>query len=154
MTTPFRIRGLPSERFAHLFAMTPDELKRHGAVRMVTDDPAPCRISLTDAAPDDTVWLVNYEHQPAGSPYRSRYAVFVREGETTFDAVGQIPEQLRTRVLSLRAFDAHGMVTATELVDGRAVEGAIETLLADPRAETIHIHYAKPGCYAAKVERA
>lgn len=39
------------------------------------------------------------------------------------------------------------------LVDGRQIEDAISTLLAEPRAEYLHAHYASPGCYAARVDR-
>jgi hypothetical protein len=41
-----------------------------------------------------------------------------------------------------------------ELVEGAKLEDAIERLLAEPRAAYLHIHFAAPGCYAARVERA
>jgi len=59
---------------------------------------------------------------------------------------------LRTRLLSLRAFDAHGMLVDADVVDGRALEPALDRLLAD--AAYVHVHFAKPGCYAALVRRA
>jgi hypothetical protein len=40
-----------------------------------------------------------------------------------------------------------------ELVDGQQVEQTIERLLAIPSAAYLHIHFAAPGCYAARVER-
>jgi hypothetical protein len=40
------------------------------------------------------------------------------------------------------------------VVDGRQVEGSIERLLADPHAAYLHAHFAGPGCYAARIERA
>jgi hypothetical protein len=46
----------------------------------------PCRVSLTDAQPGDEILLVNYEHHPVDSPYRRRYAVYVRKDERTYDA--------------------------------------------------------------------
>jgi hypothetical protein len=30
----------------------------------------------------------------------------------------------------------------------------IEKLLANPRAAYLHVHFAAPGCYAARIERA
>jgi hypothetical protein len=45
------------------------------------------------------------------------------------------------------------MMVGTDLVDGRELEGAIGRLLADRRAAYLHLHYAKPGCYAARVTR-
>jgi len=41
-----------------------------------------------------------------------------------------------------------------ELVDGHELERAIERLFANPAAAYLHIHFAAPGCYAARVDRA
>jgi hypothetical protein len=150
----FRIQGLPAEKFTPLFALSEDELRQHGAVRQIADGPRPCRISLTDAKPGDELILVNYEHHAVASPYRMRFAIYVRAGEETFDAVDAVPEQLRKRMLAVRAFDGKAMMTGWELIDGVKLEAAIERLLADPRAAYLHVHFAAPGCYAARVERA
>jgi hypothetical protein len=153
----FRITGLPAEDFAPLFELSDDELAVRGVVRRIADDRQPgypCRVSLTDSRPHDELLLVNYEHHPANSPYRMRFAVYVRRGEQRFDAVDEVPEQLRIRMLAVRAFDKQAMMVGWELVDGRELEGAIERLLAEPRAAYLHIHYAAPGCYAASVDRA
>jgi hypothetical protein len=153
----FRIRGLPAEEFAGLFALSSGELAAHGAVRRIADrrvPGCPCCVSLTDAQPGEELLLVNYEHHPVPSPYRMRFAVFVRRGEQTYDAVDEVPEQLRIRTLAVRAFDAEAMLVGWELVEGRDLEAAIERLFADPRAAYLHVHYAGPGCYAARIERA
>jgi hypothetical protein len=151
----FRITGLPAETFAPLFALSDKELAAHGAARRRADGPGyPCRISLTDAEPGDALLLVNHEHHPVASPYRMRFAVYVREGETRFDRVNEVPEQLRRRFLAVRAFDANAMMVGYELAEGRALEAAIARHLADPRAAYLHLHFAAPGCYAARVERA
>jgi hypothetical protein len=39
-------------------------------------------------------------------------------------------------------------------VDGKELEGTITRLFGDDRADYLHVHYAKPGCYAARIERA
>ena len=150
----FRISGLPAETFAPLFDLSEQELQARGGVRHKTEGREPCRVSLTDAAPGDEVILVNYEHHPVDSPYRGRYAVFVRRGEARFDELDAVPEQLRRRTLAARAFDRDGMSVAVELVEGAALEATIERQLADPRADYIHLHYAAAGCYAARVDRA
>jgi len=31
---------------------------------------------------------------------------------------------------------------------------SIAWLLGDPRADYLHVHYARPGCYAARIDRA
>jgi hypothetical protein len=152
----FRITGLPAERFAHLFALSDAELSAQGAVRRIADARTPgypCRVSLTDSAPGDELILVNYEHHAVSSPYRMRFAIFVRKGEETYDAVDQVPEQLRRRMLAVRAFDDDAMLLAFELVDGRDLEPAIERLLGMRLAAYLHIHFAAPGCYAARVDR-
>jgi hypothetical protein len=153
----FRIVGLPAERFAHLFALSDNDLAAQGAVRRTADgrNPGyPCRISLTDSKPGDELILVNYEHHAVDSPYRMRFAVYVRRGEETYDRVGEVPEQLRIRTLAVRAYDAGAMMVGWELVEGRDLEPAIERLFANPQAAYLHVHYAAPGCYAARVERA
>jgi hypothetical protein len=50
--------------------------------------------------------------------------------------------------------DSQGMMVAFELADGRDLERAIEKLLVKANAEYLHVHFAAPGCYAARVERA
>lgn len=153
----FRITGLPAARFAHLFALPDEELAARGAVRRIADDRTPgypCRISLTDSREGDELLLVNYEHHPVDSPYRMRFAIFVRKGEETYDRVDDVPDQLRLRTLAVRAFDKDAMMVGYELVDGRDLETAIARLFTEPRAAYLHVHFAAPGCYAARVERA
>lgn len=153
----FRITGLPAEHFAPLFDLSEAELAVRGAVRRVADRRVPgypCRISLTDSQPGDELILANYEHLPVASPYRMRFAVYVRRGEERYDAVDAVPEQLRLRTLALRAYDDAGMMLGHNLTDGRELEGAIEPLLALPGAAYLHAHYASPGCYAARIDRA
>src|SRR3979490_495182 len=114
----FRITGLPAGHFAHLFDLSADELAARGAVRRIADarNPGyPCRVSLTDSRAGDELLLVNYEHHPVESPYRMRFAIYVRRGEETYDAVDAVPEQLRTRTLAVRPYDADPMMVAWQL---------------------------------------
>jgi len=166
----FRITGLPAEDFAHLFALSDEELAARGAVRRSADARTPGYPCLTDSRPGDELLLVNYEHHllvnyehhllvnyehhPVSSPYRMRFAVYVRKGEQTYDAIDEVPEQLRIRTLAVRAFDADAMMVGWELIDGRQMEAAVERLFANPRAVYLHVHYAAPGCYAARIDRA
>ena len=152
----FRITGLDAAEFEHWFTLGDAELAARGAVRRTVDAPHafPCRISLTDAAVGDEVLLVNYEHLPVASPYRSRHAIYIRAGERRCETVDSVPDMLRRRLLSLRAFDASGMMTDCDVVDGRDIESGIERLLGNPQAAYLHVHFARPGCYAARVERA
>jgi Protein of unknown function (DUF1203) len=152
----FRITGLPAGIFADLFSLSDAALAARGALRCVADGTPgyPCRVSLTDAEPGQEVILTHFEHQSADTPYRAGHAIYVRKGETTYDAVDEVPEQLRLRLLSVRAFDGNGMMVGADVVDGKELEGAIKRLLGDERADYLHVHYAKPGCYAARIDRA
>jgi hypothetical protein len=153
----FRIRDLPAEPFVPLFSLSNEELAAEGAVRRIADarDPGyPCRVSLTDSQAGDELILVSYEHHAVDSPYRMRFAIYVRPGEQTFDAVDTVPDQLRKRILAVRAFDADAMMIGHALTDGKELETAIAPLFTDTRAHYLHIHFASPGCYAARVDRA
>ena len=144
VTVNFRIRGLEARQFDHLFTLSGAELAKHGAVRRIADGPRPCRISLSDANPGDELILVHYEHHAVSSPYRMRFAIYIRHGEETFDAVGKVPDQLRKRTLAVRGFDASGMMTGWEIVEGTDVETAIERQFANVEAEYLHIHLLLP----------
>lgn len=153
----FRIKGLSPAPFRHLFGLPDQELSRHNARRYIADAKPgyPDRVEIRDAEPGQSVLLVNYEHQPAETPYRASHAVFIREGaETAYEAIDEVPAALRARLISLRAFDADHMIVDADVTEGTALEPLIERLLANPKAAYLHAHYAKRGCYAARIERA
>jgi hypothetical protein len=153
----FRIRGLSPEPFQPLFGLSEAELAAHGAVRRIVDRKPgyPDRIELRDPELGESVLLVNYTHLPVDTPFRSSYAIYVREGaRDPYDRTNEVPEQFRSRVLSLRAFDESGMLRDGDIVDGGSVEGLIERLLSSPETAYIHAHYAKYGCFAARIDRA
>jgi hypothetical protein len=153
----FRITGLSPELFQPLFGLPEAELARHGAVRRIVDRKPgyPDRIELRDPEPGESVLLVNYSHLAVETPYRSSYAIYVREGaRDRYDRVNEVPEQFRSRVLSLRAFDGDDMLCDADIVEGGAAESLIERLLSSPQTAYIHAHYAKYGCFAARIDRA
>ncbi len=152
----FRITGLKRAEFEHLFGLSDEELKKRNALRVVADSKPgfPCRISLADAEPGESLILVNYEHQDAASPYRSSHAVYVREGASEEVFENQIPPYLSLRLLSVRAFDDSGMMVDCDVVPGEALAPLVERMLADDRAAYLHVHNARPGCFAARVDRA
>jgi hypothetical protein len=153
----FRIHALPYEPFAALFKLSDADLAQAGATRMVVDTRpgSPCRVSLTDAEPGETVVLVNFEHQPANSPYRASHAIFIRENaEQAFPRVGEVPEVLSSRLISVRAFDERHYMIAADVVEGSKLGEAIPVMLENPEVAYLHLHNAKPGCFAASVTRA
>lgn len=152
----FAVSALPLAPFAPLFALSDAELAGRGVLRRVVDGPgAPCRVTLEDAPVGERVLLLNWEHQPADTPFKSRHAIFVREAarDTTF-APGEIPPAFAARkFLSLRAFDETGMMVDADLAPTADLPEAVERLLANPKAAYLHAHYAGAGCYAARIDR-
>ncbi len=153
----FRITGLSPAPFQHLFGLSDDALARHGALRYVAEKGSafPCRIEMRDAAPGETLLLLNHTCQPADTPYHASHAIFVREGATdTYDQVDQVPAVMRTRLLSLRAFDADGMMLDGDVVDGVNIEPLIARMFANLAVSYIHVHNARRGCYSGRIDRA
>lgn len=153
----FVVSALPAARFQSLFGLSEAALAQQGIVRRTVDGPgSPCRITLEDAHVGETVLLMNYEHQPADTPFRSRHAIFVREGagDRSF-APREIPPAFAARkFLSLRAFDETGMMIDADITPTAELPDAIDRLLANPDAAYLHAHYAGAGCYAARIDRA
>lgn len=153
----FRILPLPRAEFEPLFALDPAALADRGVIPMTVDADFgfPCRIGLRDLRPGETALLLNYEHQPAATPFRSSHAIFVGADSAPAGLEpGEVPEMLARRPLSIRSFDADGMMLDADLCDGGEAAGLIDRLLAEPRATEAHIHLARRGCFAARAVRA
>jgi hypothetical protein len=152
----FQISALNIDQFSHLFGQDGEALARQGVQRMIVDsNPGyPCRVSLQDAEVGEKVLLMNFEHQSMLTPYRSSHAIFVREWATqAVPDKDEVPKSFRHRLLSVRAFDDSGMMIDADVVDGEHLESLIRRMLENNSADFLHIHNAKPGCYAALVER-
>jgi len=153
----YRITGLPATEFSHLFGLDDDALAALGAKRYIVDEHPgfPDRIELRDLEAGERALLLNYTHHAAATPYRSSHAIFVREGAVErYDRANEIPDVLRIRLLSVRAFDAAGMMIDADVLDGSELEAAIARFFARDDAAYLHVHNAKRGCFAARVDRA
>jgi hypothetical protein len=153
----FQVSGLPVAQFAPLFGLSDAELARRNIVRHTADKSPgfPCRVSLLDAEPGETLLLLNYEHLALASPYRSRYAIYVREfANEAHICANEIPDVLRRRLLSLRGFDKKGMLLDADVADGSEIEQLIARMFENSEVEYLHVHNAKPGCFAARIDRA
>jgi hypothetical protein len=153
----FTIRGLAPEPFQALFDLSDEELEKRRAKRYVADSEGgfPCRVSLQDAEAGDEVILTNFVHLPSESPYRSTHAIWVRKAaKTAASYTDSLPEMLRSRLLSIRAFDAKDMLLGADVIEGERLEEAIGRFFDDPAVEFLHVHFAKPGCYACRIDRA
>jgi hypothetical protein len=152
----FQIHALPLAPFAADFPRDDATLHARGIRRVVADARPvyPCRVSLQDAAEGERLLLLPYLHHDVNTPYRASGPIYVRESAVRAQPeAGDVPALLRTRLLSLRAYDAHGMMVWADVVPGSDLESGIAALFALERAAYLHVHYAKPGCYACRVER-
>jgi hypothetical protein len=151
----FRITGLAPDAFRPLFTMSDDQLAARLARRVIADAKPgfPCRVSLTYAEPGESLVLVHHEHQPAATPFRASHAIYVRAARERFDRPDTVPETLRTSLVSLRGFDAEHMLVDADVVPGAELEAAIARAFADAKVAYLHAHYARPGCYAARIDR-
>ena len=154
---PFQLITLPIERFGSLLTQSDEELRTIGARRMVVDKKPgyPCRVSLVDAEPGEDVLLVPFTHHDVASPYRASGPIFVRVNARTVKLeVDEIPTMLRSRLLSIRAYDGADMMVGAEVLEGSELEEHIWRFFGDNRVAYLHVHNARPGCYNCRVERA
>ena len=151
----YRIEGLSRAHFAHLFAMTDTELAAQNAVRVTATGPGfPCRVSLEDAKAGEQLILLNYTSHDVATPYRSAYAIYVREdaGEIA-SLVDATPPVFEGRPLGLRAFDRTGMLRNAALALPGQADAKIRELFADDNIAYIHAHNAAHGCFSARIDR-
>lgn len=154
----FRIHALSLEPFRPLFDLDDAALQALGARRMVADAPhsAPCRVSLADAEPGESLILLNHRHLDApASPYRAEGPIFVREAAIEArPSPGAVPDMLERRLLSVRVYDADWMMTDADMVEGRDLAARLDRWLDDGRVARIQMHTARRGCFMAAAERA
>ncbi|MGZ5960896.1 MAG: DUF1203 domain-containing protein [Rhizomicrobium sp.] len=152
----FRIRGLSPGQFEPFLALDDAELTARGMRREIIDEPhaAPCRVTLVDADPGERVILLPFAHQTADSPYQAGGPIYVRErAREAFDRVGELPPVFSGRLLSVRAYDADGMMIHADIADSDPRE-LFTQFFADPATDYLHVHYARRGCYSCRVDRA
>jgi len=153
----FRILGLEPDAFRPLFDAADAALEQVGAMRIIAGEGSrlPCRVSMSHATPGEELLLVNYEHQPANTPYRSTHAIYVRKAaDRAFESVDVVPDVMASRLLSVRAFDARHMLIDAEVCEGAEAAAMFDRLLDRSQASYLHVHNARHGCYAARVVRA
>ena len=152
----YRIAGLSPELFAHLWPLDEAALHAQSIRRVVADSDRgfPCRVSLDNARAGETLLLLPFQHHDVAGPYRASGPIFVRESAAATHAVrNAIPEQQRSRLLSVRGYDAAGWMHAAEVVEGVELEPLVARMFADPRIAFLHVHNARRGCYACRIDR-
>ncbi|MGQ0384732.1 MAG: DUF1203 domain-containing protein [Gammaproteobacteria bacterium] len=153
----YAIHGLEPASFESLFGLDDAALAARGIQRVRADAAFgyPCRLTLEDAPVGAELLLLNYTHLDADSPYRASGPIFVQKGVTAPRRIsGELPGYLTRRLLSVRAYDDADMMVAAEVVEGAAAAPVFGQLLSRPDVCYLHVHFAKRGCYAARIERA
>ena len=115
----------------------------------------PCRVSLVDAELGEELLLLPFEHQSAHSPYKASGPIFVRNNaRQEFAVPGTVPDYVRTRLMSVRAYDAAHIMTDAAVCEGNAVEAVLRSMFDSKDTAYIHLHNAKRGCFSCAVRRA
>jgi hypothetical protein len=152
----YRVSGLSSDLFTPLFSLDDATLAAQGMRRMVAPSEGliPCRITLSDVPAGTTVLLLSFRHQPANSPYRAEGPIFVTQGPAPTRVVDdELPPMMAKRLLSVRAYNSDDMIVEADVVDGKEADGLFRNYLARRNIAYLHVHFAKHGCYAGRVDR-
>lgn len=153
----YRITGLPRAAFARWFGQSDEALAAEGIIRITADSKPgfPCRITLEDAEPGETLLLLNHEDHAVATPYRNAYAIYIREGAgDAAEYADALPPVLANRPIALPGYDAGGMLRGALLRLPGEAESGIRQLFERPEIAYIHAHNAAHGCFAARVDRA
>lgn len=153
----YRISGLAPEGFARWFGQPDAVLAAAGVVRVRADAKPgyPCRVTLEDAEPGETLLLFHHVDHDVATPFRNGFAIFVREGAAQAARYeDSLPPVLADRAIALRGYAADGMLRTAVLMEPGKVEEGIRALFAREDVAYIHAHNAAYGCFAARIERA
>lgn len=158
---PSQLRSdLPPVNVQYIALPNPLQAPTSIPVTMTADDvfKPPCRRCLRDAEPGEVLTLIDYDPFPTtcSTPYRGSTPIFVHTGQTSCEHFHgyRIPITQLGRLMSLRVYDERDMLIAAEVVNGHAFEGVVCGMLADEKAKYVHVHNAKPGCFAFSAVRA
>lgn len=147
----YSISGLDPVAFADT-----DALIAAGAVRRTVDcaNSYPCRVTLEDAEPGESMILVNFVSADVNTPFRASHAIFVREGAASASRYeDSMPPLIDRRTTSLRAFDREGMIRQAALAAPGEADAGVRALLADAAIDHVDIHTSAWGCFLARAER-
>jgi hypothetical protein len=154
----FQIRGLAPEQFTHLFSLSDAELSALGIDRHIANEELsfPCRVSLQDAAIGEELLLLNFAHLETTSAYQTKGPIFVRRHALLAPLfVDKLPPMLDQahRLFSVRAFDSTDRMVDAEVANGSELQALLTHFLSKPAVKYMHVHFARRGCFAARVDR-
>ena len=152
----YQVRGLEPALFDQLFDLDDAALAERGIRRVRADQPVgyPCRISLEDAPVGEELLLLPFVHQDAATPFRASGPIFVRRGQSAAArVVNELPACLTLRPLSVRAYDRADEMVDADVIDGREAALLVERYLARADVAYLHVHFARRGCFACRIDR-
>jgi len=152
----FRLTGLAPELFAPLFDLSDAQLAQRGIARCIAPPDAtwPCRVSLVQATPGEELLLLPFVHQPATSPYQASGPIYVRRGAPrAVLAPGEVPDIVRSRLISIRAYDTRHWIVDGMVREGALVGAELARLMQREDVAYVHLHNAGRGCFACLAMR-
>jgi hypothetical protein len=123
---------------------------------VVAEGREPCRRCLRNAEPGENLLLLPYDPFLVRSPYSGEGPVYVHADgcEAHAGEPDALPEQVdERRQFSLRAYDADAMMLEAAVVPGPELAEHAHELLGNGAA-FLHAHFAGPGCFAFRMDRA
>src|SRR6478672_10971607 len=99
---------------------------------IVADEPHafPCRHCLRDAEPGEPMLLASHIPFALAGPYKEVGPVFVHAERCARFDERDVPAQLRRRLLAVRGYDGAQRMVDASVVEGVAVDGELDRLLA------------------------
>ena len=125
-------------------------------VAVVAEGREPCRRCLRNAVPGENLLLLPYDPFLVRSPYTGEGPVYVHADgcDEHRAAPDELPEQVDgARQFSVRAYDADAMLVDAAVVGADELGERARALLGGG-AEFVHAHFAGPGCFAFRIDRA
>ncbi|HET8756356.1 MAG TPA: DUF1203 domain-containing protein [Solirubrobacteraceae bacterium] len=123
---------------------------------VVAEGREPCRRCLRNARTGENLLLIPYDPFLVRSPYTGEGPVYVHaDGCDEHRAEPDVlPEQVDApRQFSVRAYDADAMLLDAAVVPAGELAATARALLGTG-AEFLHAHFAGPGCFAFRIDRA
>ncbi|GAC1651792.1 MAG: DUF1203 domain-containing protein [Vulcanimicrobiaceae bacterium] len=125
------------------------------ALRIQSDQTAPCRLCLRIATPGEALILLS--HNPFGAdhgPYSEVGPIFVHaDACAPYADVRNLPTDFAARALVLRAYNRqHAIEDSLIAQPGEAMQSA-SRLFANPLVAYIHVRHTTYGCFDFAIER-
>jgi uncharacterized protein DUF1203 len=153
--TTFRYHPIDDETVRSVRETMRDAHGNELRVRISETDSAPCRSCLR-VTPLGTP-LILFAHRPftTAGPYAETGPVFVHaDACTPYPGSSAFPDDFRSRILVLRAYDAQGDINDATLAAGDDAEAMLTRLFDDAAVVVVHARNPAWGCFDFAITRA